>query len=264
MTVPATEGGFVAGIADAAAAGSLTSTTGTTFTVVPQPSTIAAPPARTYTEEDLQRVRTQEKDKLYDTIEGLKGRVAQIDAAEQARAEAETARVAAVAESDRLAREADLSAKELVEQRTAEILARLEEESNARKQAEALLVQEQNFQQLQAYRSAAVAANAENIIPELIDLVGGSNSAEIDASIAGLVQRSAAILGSVQAATQSARQDLVGSKVTLPPGGPLDTNLGTTQFSPEQVAAMSANDYAQNRTRLLGAAAQAGGKGIFG
>lgn len=261
MTVQAE--GFVAGVTDAAVTGTPAASTQTNA-VLTIPAPVPTAPAGQFTEADIARVRQQEKDKLYPQIEELKARVAQIDAIEQQRAAAEAARVAAEQEAARVAAEADLSAKELLEQRTAEIMARLDEEANARKNAEALLQREREYQQLEAYKAAKVAENADNIIPDLIDLVGGNNPEEIDASIAGLVQRSAAILGAVQAAQQSARQELPGTRPTLPAAGPMDTNLGTTSFTPEQIAAMSANEYAQHRSRLLGSASNAGGKGLFG
>jgi hypothetical protein len=252
--------GFVAGVTDAAVSG----TPAASVQAVPVPALATPAPAGQFTETDIAKARQQEKDKLYPQIEALKERVAQIDAIEQQRAAADAARVAAEEQAARTAAEADLSAKDLLEQRTSEIMARLDEESNARKNAEALLQREREYQQLEAYKTAQVAANAEHIIPDLIDLVGGNTPEEIDASIAGLAARSAAILGAVQAAQQSARQDLPGTRTTLPAAGPMDTNLGTNQFSPEQIAAMSANEYAQHRSRLLGSAASGGGKGLFG
>jgi hypothetical protein len=229
------------------------------------PTFIAVPaPTGKYSDEDIARARQQEKDKLYPQIEELKSKAARLEELENARAEAEAARLAAEAESARREAEAEMSAKELVEQRTQEIIARLEEESNARKQAEALLIREREYQELLNYRSQRLGEAQEQIIPELVDLVAGNSIAEIDASIDGLIQRSAAILGSVAAATQSARSDLQGTRATLPPAGPLDTQPGNIQFTPEQISAMSANEYAQYRSRLLGSAASAGGKGLFG
>jgi hypothetical protein len=250
-------------------------TTGANDAVVPSlvaaPATPASPtfvavptPTGKYSDEDIARARQQEKDKLYPQIEELKSKAARLEELENARAEAEAARVAAEADVARREAEAEMSAKELVEQRTQEIIARLEVESTARKQAEALLVREREYQELVNYRNSRLSDAQESIIPELVDLISGNSIAEIDASIDGLIQRSAAILGSVAAATQSARSDLQGTRATLPPAGPLDTQPGNIQFTPEQISAMSANEYAQYRSRLLGTAASSGGKGLFG
>ena len=82
-----------------------------------------------------------------------------------------------------------------------------------------------------------------------------------DLSISGLKERSARILDSAQAATQSLRREMTGTRATLPPT--LENNSDQQQFTAEQIAAMSVADYAKYRSRLLPNVGQ-NGKGIFG
>jgi len=88
-------------------------------------------------------------------------------------------------------------------------------------------------------------------MPELLDLVGGNTREDLDASIEGLKERSARILESAQSAMQNTRREMTGTRATLPPAGPLETNSEQTQFSAQDIASMSAQEYAKYRDRLL-------------
>lgn len=214
-----------------------------------------------FTEEDLARARQQEKDKLYPQIEAMKETVARL---EQERAERE----AALAEAQRLEEEeartraeSETDVRELLKQKEQEWNQRLEQERQEREQALALLDREREFQTLQEYRQTRIAEEQHNIVPELLDMVSGNTPEEIDASLDSLKDRSARILESVQAATQSTRRDMVGARVTAPSTGPMDTHQEQQQFTPESIRDMSMNDYAKNRHRLL---STTGGRGMFG
>jgi len=207
---------------------------------------------KTYTDEDLARVRQQEKDKLYPQITELKNELSVLQQERQARIQAEQeAREAAEAEARKKAEE-EMDLRTLLEQKEQEWNQRLEQERQERLAAQTLLDREREFQSLMEYRSRRLAEEQDNIIPELLDLVEGSTQEEIEQSIAGLRERSERILTSAQSAMQAARRDMVGARVTAPTAGPMDTNLEQQSITAEQIAGMSFNEYVKNRSKLLG------------
>ena len=218
---------------------------------------------RGYTEEDLKKVREQEKSKLYPQIESLKEELATIKKREEERmAEAESLRAAAEAEARKKA-EAELDVRQLLDLKEKEWAQKLEEERVERERAFSLLERERQFSELSSYRNRRLEEERENIIPELVDLITGNTPEEIESSITGLRERSARILESAQQAMQSARREMTGSRVTAPPSGPMDTNTEQQQFTAEQISAMSVTEYAKYRERLL-PRARTLNKGIFG
>jgi hypothetical protein len=229
---------------------------------------VKQPSNKFYTDEDLAKVRSQEKEKLYPQIESLKEEVISL----KKQREEEAARLA-LEESERLARleaeqkakaEEELSAKELLEIRQREFEQKIEQERLEREKAFALLDREKAFADLQSYRAQRVEESRETIIPELVDLISGNTREEVDASIAALTERSARILDSVAQASQSARREMVGTRPTLPSTGPMDTETGSRQFTAADIAAMSMNDYAKYRQQLLSPTAQGRTSGLFG
>lgn len=221
-----------------------------------------------YTEEDLAKVRSQEKSKLYPEIENLKEELnslkkqkeeeaAQKAAAEFAQAEAEAAKAKELAESE-------LEVRDLLKVKEAEWQEQLERERQERERAFALLEQERNFTDLQNYRNQRVEQEREAIIPELLDLLAGNTREEVEASIEGLKERSARILESAQQAMQTARRDMTGTRATLPPAGPLDTNSAQRSFTAQEIASMSVQEYAQYRDKLMSPTARGVTQGMFG
>ena len=218
---------------------------------------------RGYTEEDLKKVREQEKSKLYPQIESLKEELSTIKKREEERmAEAESLRASAEAEARKKA-EAELDVRQLLEVKEKEWAQKLEEERLERERAFSLLERERQFSELSSYRNRRLEEERENIIPELVDLITGNTPEEIESSITGLRERSARILESAQQAMQSARREMTGSRVTAPPSGPMDTNTEQQQSTAEQISAMSVTEYAKYRERLL-PRARTLNKGIFG
>jgi DNA repair exonuclease SbcCD ATPase subunit len=221
-------------------------------------------PLSKYTEDDLRRVREQEKSKLYPQIDNLKEELNLLKKEREERlAEEARLREAAEAEARRKAEE-EMDVRELLKNKETEWALQLEAERLEREQAFALLEKERSYAELNEYRNRRVSEEQEAIIPELVDLISGNTPEEIDASIAGLRDRSSRILDSAQQAMQSARREMTGSRVTAPPTGPLDTNSDNQQFTAEQISAMSVSEYAKYRSKLLGQAASARGKGLFG
>tara|TARA_Y100000310_G_scaffold245567_2_gene250559 strand:- start:752 stop:1555 length:804 start_codon:yes stop_codon:yes gene_type:complete len=221
---------------------------------------------RVFTEEDVERIRTQEKDKLYKRLEDSDGRVKSLEGKlsvlvdENAEAKTLAEKLAQV-EADALKQreEEELSAKELIARRETEFnekintveaewkerLSKIEEE---RETQDAMLEKERRLRELNEYLIRTMQQEEEFIIPELRDLVSGSTEEEIDISIAVLKDRSSAILESIQ---QSANSGLRGSPVTAPPVGPMETQADHQTLSAEDIRNMPMDQYMQMRDRLL-------------
>jgi DNA repair exonuclease SbcCD ATPase subunit len=217
-----------------------------------------------YTEDDLAKVRSQEKSKLYPEIDSLKEELNSL----RKEKEEEAARRAAEAEAEALrikeAQESELDAKSYAELKTKELQEQLERERSERERAFALLEREKTYADLQAYRQQVLETEREAIIPELVDLIAGNTREEISASVESLKERSAKILESAQSAMQNARKEMTGTRATLPPAGPLETNSEQRNFTPQEIAAMSQNEYAKYRDRLLSPQARGKTSGLFG
>jgi hypothetical protein len=223
------------------------------------------PTQKFYTDEDLAKVRSQEKEKLYPQIDKLKE---ELDIIKREREE-ELARKAAFdaeqAEVTKRKQEDELEVRDLLKVKEQEWSEQLERERQERERAFALLEREKSFTEITNYRNSRLQQESDSIIPELVDMITGDSPEEIEASIQGLKDRSSRILESVQQATQAARRDMTGTRVTTPPNaGPLDIETGTRQFTAEDISAMSLNDYAKFRSALLSPQAQGQSKGMLG
>ena len=223
--------------------------------------------SRTFTEDDVEKIRQQEKDKLYKRLEDSDGRVKSLEdqlstlSNESEVSKAEAARLAK-AESDAIRKREDeeLSAKELITKRETEFdeklkvvetewegrLAKIEEE---RASQEAMLEKERRYRELETYLGRRMVEEEEYIIPELRDLASGTTEDEIDNSIAILKDRSSAILESIQQSAQPS--GLRGSPVTAPPVGPMETQTEQQTLSAEDIRNMPMEQYMQMRDRLL-------------
>ena len=221
-----------------------------------------------YTEEDLAKVRTQEKDKLYPVVEQLKSEVASLkkDKEEKAarKAAEEAEKLVKKAEKQKEKLEEDLDAKKLIKLKEAEWQEQLERERQERERAFALLEREKQYADLQSYRQQLVEQERENIIPDLLDLIAGNTREEVQASVEGLKARSERILESAQSAMQNARKEMRGASTNAPTAGPLETNMESRQFTAADIAAMSVNEYAKYRDKLMSDSARGKSRGIFG
>lgn len=217
-----------------------------------------------YTDDDLAKVRSQEKDKLYPQIEKLKSELEEIKQQREAELAAKQAEKEAQDAEERLRLEADLDVRELLKKKETEWSEQLERERQERERAFALLEREKTFAEIQNFRQQRLEEEREAIIPELLDLVTGNTQDEINASIESLKDRSTRILESAQQAMQSARKEMTGSRVTAPPTGPLDINSEQRNFTADEISAMPMNEYAKYRQRLLSPKAQGQGSGLFG
>jgi len=217
-----------------------------------------------YTEDDLARVRSQEKEKLYPQIDKLKEELDAIKKEREAELAARAAEAEAKAKQQQEALENDMDVRSLLKTKEQEWQEQLERERQERERAFALLEREKSFADLQNYRAQRVDAEREAIIPELIDLISGNSREEIDASVEGLKERSARILESAQSAMQNARREMTGTRVTTPPAGPLDTQSDQRNFTAEDIQSMSMNEYAKYRERIMSDTARGKSRGLFG
>jgi hypothetical protein len=223
-----------------------------------------------YTADDIAKAREQEKAKLYPQMEKMKEELAAAKArAEQASAaEAERENLRAALEKEAEAKrkqeeENELSFKELLAKKEQEFNSQLENERLERERAFALLEQERRFQELMNYRQDRLEQERDSIVPELIDLIQGNTPDEIESSIATLKDKSSSILQSAQAAMQSAKQQMAGTRITAPASGPLDNDSSQQSYTPDAIRDMTMADYAKQRAKLLGTAASNRGQGLF-
>jgi DNA repair exonuclease SbcCD ATPase subunit len=227
-----------------------------------------------FSEDEVHKIRQQEKDKMYKRLEDADGRVKAMEeqlsiinaerekaikeAEERARKESEILRQREVEE---------LSAKELLAKREDEFNQRINQveeewsrkfsELDAQRQAqEAILEKERYMQQLDTYRQRRLQDEQETIIPELRDLVSGNTEEEIESSISVLRERSNAIIESIQRASQPTRPK--GAPVTAPPTGPLENQQEYQTLTADDIRNMPMDQYVKMRDRLLNARTQRG------
>jgi len=221
-----------------------------------------------YTEDDLARVRSQEKDKLYPEIERLKEQVNSLTKEKEekaARKAAKEAEEAAAREAEEKAKlEADLDVKDLLKLKEQEWQEQLERERQERERAFALLEREKQFADLQNYRQQLLEQERDNIMPQLLRYLDGNTPEELNASVADLKAQTESILNDAQSALQQQRREMRGTSVTTPPAGPLEINSEQRQFTAEEIAAMPMNEYAKNRNRFLSSRAQGKSSGLLG
>lgn len=230
----------------------------------PSPLVTPVTTEKSYTEDDLKKVREQEKSKLYPQIDSLKDELNLLKKEREERiAEAQAAKDIAETEARKKA-ESEMDVRALLETKEQEWAQKLEVERLERERAFTLLERERQYAELNEFRNRRLNEEQDNIMPELLDLISGNTPEEIEQSITGLRERSSRILESAQSAMQTARKEMKGTSVTTPPSGPMDTNSDQQQFTADQIAAMSVTEYAKYRGKLLGKAASDRGKGIFG
>lgn len=219
---------------------------------------------RTFTTEDIEKARREEKDKLYSSIDEMKKELAAFRkaeedrqkalAAEQQKAEAERQKAE---EEARKKAEEEMTAKQLVEQRDREWQERFHqlEQENARK--DEILAKERRYNELVSYRARRLEEETDTIAPQLRDLVVlGNSEQEIEASIADLQERTNRILEQITAGQAAATRSQRTTNPTSPPVGPLEAQPEFQQLSNADLAAMDIQTYAKNRDRLLGAVSQ--------
>jgi DNA repair exonuclease SbcCD ATPase subunit len=226
-----------------------------------------APKGKVFTEDEVENIRKQEKDKLYKRIEEAESRYKSMEeqvtslASDREKAIREAQEIARKEEEIRRQREFDeLSAKELLKRTEDEFNVKIKNvdaewqnrfaQIEAERQAQsALLDKERQLREVETYRQRRVHESQDEIIPELIDLVAGNTPEEIEASVEILRQRSAAIIESIQQATQPSR--VRGAAVTSPSVGPMETQTEYQTLNAEDIRNMTMDQYVKMRDRLL-------------
>lgn len=234
-------------------------------------ATVSGQKKKTFSEDEVENIRKQEKDKLYKRLEEADIRVKTMEEQmailtqerEAARKEAEE-RAKLEAEILKKREEEELSAKDLLRKREeefdlklkgldSEYSRRFQEIEEQRQAQSAILEKERRLQELTSYRQRRLGEEQDSIVPELIDLVSGNTEEEIENSIAVLRERSSAILESIQQATQQQQGRLRGVSVTAPPVGPTETQTEYQTLNADDIRNMTMDQYAKMRERLLNA-----------
>lgn len=232
--------------------------------VPPQAPPPAAPvlteELKTYFDQERERVRQEEKNKLYPEMQSLQDQVKTLAEAETARQAEIDAQAQAAAEAERLRQEAEMTAVERVQQIEESMNQRIAAAEEKAAVADALRLREAELGQLLTYKAQRVGQESENIMPELVDFVRGNTREEIDASIEDVKARTASVVAQVQAQQQQGRQALampVAGGPALEPNAMAGGDQQRT-LSAEDIRNMSMEDYAQFRPQLL----QAGGQRV--
>jgi DNA repair exonuclease SbcCD ATPase subunit len=240
-----------------------------TVPVVPEPPKEPQADGR-FSAEDLEKVRREEREKLYGRMsqqdEILKATKEELEAARKAREEKATSEAAARKQAEDEAeakRQAELSAKSLLKEREQEWEKRFTELSSKYEQDRELFAREQEFQRLQNVRSDLLSQAADDIAPELVDLVQGNTEDELRTSVELMKQKSAAIVAQIQQTQVTARASMRGTAPTGYGVGPADTEAGYRQYSAGDIKSMPMSEYAKLRGQLLPAANNAARQGMF-
>lgn len=234
----------------------------------PMPEQVApveeAKPSPSFTQEDIERARAQEKDKLYPKIDRLQKRLDEFTseaedqkrqlAEEQARVDAERKR----------REEEEMSARELIERKDQEWSQKFEaaqeeslqkinalEEEAARNAA--LLEKEQQYQELMTYKNRRLQEEQDSLMPELLEFVTGNNKEEIDAAISVVQQRTSAIMEQMKANLPVQPTPPRGVPATGASPDTMDNSMEQQTFSEADLANMDMQTYIENRDRLKAA-----------
>lgn len=203
-----------------------------------------------FTDEDIEKARQQEKDKLYPRIEEMSAALKQLSAEREAE-QAERTRLAEEAEAARRAKEeSEMDLRQLFERREAEFNAQINELSQRYDTDRAVFERERALQEAYAYRMARVEQESEYILPELRDLIGGDTPEAIDASIDEMKARSEAIFANMAAAAQP--QPFRGAAMpSVPPVGPMEQMPSQESLTADDIRTMDMDTYKRYREQLL-------------
>lgn len=210
--------------------------------------------SRFYTDEDLERVRREEKDKLYGRIQTMDEQLKAIVKEREAVEEARRIEIEAQSERARLEEEENMKTRDLLKRKEEEWSSRFTELESRYEQDRAVFEQERRFTELEKFRNDRISQESEYIIPELRDLIRGNSEDEIDASIEEMKARTAAIMGQVEAAASVQRQSMRGAAPTAPPIGPMEQMETYESITPEDIRSMDMETYKKYRASLLNAA----------
>ena len=215
---------------------------------------------RTFTESEVEKIRQQEKDKLYGQIDELKTELQTYREEREAEKKAREEQEAQAAREAEEKAEADMDVRELIRKKEEEWTQQMKEIQEKAERDRALLEKERHYNAIQEYKRQKLETHEDDIMPHLRDLVDGATEEEVDASAQRAIEKTNAILADVQAAQQQQQQQVPSTRVTAPgDGGPLEqTTSGTRTFSAEEIDNMTPAEFAKHRDQLIRAAGQAG------
>jgi hypothetical protein len=231
-----------------------------------------APPAQPpttlmWSAEEVEEIRREERNKLNSQLAKAREEAKELKAFKDAQERKEAEAQAAAAEAARQKQLDDADAKTAVEMARQEFQQRLDALERERATDRAQFAKEQEYLQLQAYISQALATNSEAILPEFNDpvFVTGNTVDEVNVSIQRLVAKTAQTLAGFQGGQAAATRAAPGISPNAPAMGP-EAFIGSTRTpTPEELAAMPMDQYAQYRQQLApGRAGTGSGRGIFG
>lgn len=221
----------------------------------PSPTPPSPNASQYFTAEQVEAIRQQEKDKLYDKlskqddlINGFKTQLETLNADKQQRDAAIAKAQSDAEEARRREEESKLTAQQIVDQRETEMKRQQEEFQRNMDFKIAAMQKEQDFLRLQSFIQRRVAEEMKNdtIIPDLVEYIGGETEEEVEASITKAKEKTANIVNGA-AGLSSGTPNPGGVSPTGGPSGPLDSITGPRQYSKEEIAAMPMSEYAKFR-----------------
>lgn len=233
---------------------------------IPAPPEAPTPPPRTqrgsdpqsFTQEDIDRIRQEERARVAAEQQRADALDAELAKYRQSDEERQKAEVKAQRDAERAQKkkeEEEMELRDLMTRRDAEWEEKLNAERAEREKALAILEQERRHAHLQTYLAGRMASEAEEIMPELRDMVSGNSEQEIDASIELAKNKSQAIMGQFNMNMQQQRAQGRTASVTSPPVGPPEMAGGTTRsYNADDLKALTAEEYAAIREDLHRAA----------
>lgn len=219
---------------------------------------------RFFSEEEvnelLNNARTQERDKLYPTIDKTKAQseefqaeIKELKAFQKKFEKSEADKQKAIEEAQRIKVESELSAKELAEKYRAESELRIQQLAETQNQERAILAKELDFMKLQNYAQRRVAEEEAQgtIAPELKDFIGGDTPEQIEASIETVKAKTAQIIENMKQAGIRQRQGMPGVAPSAGTNGITQLDQPTDrQYSADDIKGMSFGEYAELRKRI--------------
>jgi hypothetical protein len=220
------------------------------------PAAQGTPGDARFTAADLERVRQEEKDKLYSRLQKSDERFSSMETELSTLRQEREARLAQQKTEDEQAEQkrlAELTAKQLLDETRASFEEKFANLQQERELERAALEKEAEYNRLKAYAQERVSASRDEIAPELLDLVNGNTQEEIDASIETLKAKTQAILDGVRQGQEQTRSQMRGVQPTGFTGmGPLDNESGQRNLSADQIKNMSMAEYERYRAQLIG------------
>ena len=220
----------------------------------PAPSAVAfahgANGERLFTEDDLKRVREQEKDKLYSKMETLESQWAK---AQESLKSIEEHRAQELAEATRkqqekeqaaqLKKEEEMSAKQLLEQKLKETNdtweSRFAQLQTERETERAMIAKERAYNELVDYRNSRLAEESADIAPQFHPFISGETKEQIDNAIAQAKLQTQSIVEEVAQARQQQLSQMRGVSTNgYAAMGPLEGQIGQKNYSNEDIANM--------------------------